>query len=94
MIAAHMGGEDNYDQTEELLLTENIFLDTSFVLRIMPLGLLKRFFRKHGVEHILFGSDSPFTDQVAELAYLLNLPFLTSSEKEQVAGGNAAALFL
>ncbi len=93
MIAAHMGGEDNYDQTEELLLGKNIFIDTSFVLRIMPFGLLKRFFRKHGADRILFGSDSPFKNQKAELAYLLNLSFLTTAEKEKVAGGNAAALF-
>ena len=93
MIAAHMGGEDNYQETEDLLLGKNIFIDTSFVLRIMPVGLLKRFFRKHGVERILFGSDSPFTDQARELSYLLNLSFLTTAEKEKVAGGNAASLF-
>ena len=94
MIAAHMGGEDNYDETEELLLGKDIFIDTSFVLRIMPFGLLKRFFRKHGVERILFGSDSPFTDQATELKYLLNLSFLTTAEKEKVAGQNAASLLL
>jgi predicted TIM-barrel fold metal-dependent hydrolase len=53
---------------------------------------LRRFFRKHPVERILFGSDSPFTDQDAELKYLLNLPFLSTSEKEKIAGGNAASL--
>jgi uncharacterized protein len=92
MIAAHMGGEDNYDETEALLLGEDIYLDTSFVLRLMPFGLLKRFFRKHGVERILFGSDGPFTDQTAELNYLLSLSFLTTADKEKVAGGNAASL--
>jgi len=92
MIAAHMGGEDNYKETEALLLGEDIYLDTSFVLRIMPFGLLKRFFRKHPVERILFGSDSPFTDQAAELDYLLNLSCLTTAEKEKVAGENALSL--
>lgn len=92
MIAAHMGGEDNYDETEKLLLGKNIFIDTSFVLRIMPFGLLKRFFRKHGVERILFGSDSPFKDQAKELAYLLGLSFLTATEKEKVACQNARSL--
>ena len=92
MILAHMGGEDNYDQTEALLLGRDVFLDTSFVLSIMPAGLLKRFFRKHGVDRILFGSDGPFRDQTAEFNYLLNLSFLTSHEKEKVAGKNAALL--
>ena len=94
MIAAHMGGEDNYEETEALLLGESIYIDTAFVLRLMPHELLKRFFRKHGVERILFGSDSPFTDQPMEFEYLMELPFLTSSEKDKIAGENAAALFL
>lgn len=92
MVAAHMGGEDNYEDTETCLLGRDIYLDTSFVLRIMNPETLKRFFRKHSVERILFGSDSPFTDQAAELDYLLNLDFLTDSQKEKVAGGNASAL--
>lgn len=36
MVAAHMGGEDNYDETEALLLGEDIYLDTSYILRVMP----------------------------------------------------------
>ncbi|BBO88725.1 amidohydrolase family protein [Desulfosarcina ovata] len=94
MILAHMGGEDNYEETETCLLGENIYLDTAFVLRIMETETLKRFFRKHPIERILFGSDSPFTDQAAELNYLLDLPFLTATEKEKIAGGNAADLML
>lgn len=92
MAAAHMGGEDNYEETETHLLGKDIYLDTAFVLRIMAPETLKRFFRKHPIERILFGSDSPFTDQDAELNYLLNLPFLTTSEKEKIAGGNAELL--
>lgn len=92
MVAAHMGGEDNYDDTESFLLGEDVYLDTAFVLRMMPQETLKRFFHKHPVERILFGSDSPFTDQAVELAYLFSLPFLTESEKNKVAGENAATL--
>lgn len=92
MVAAHMGGEDNYEDTESFLLGEDIYLDTAFVLRIMPADILKRFFRKHPVERILFGSDSPFTDQAAELTYVLSLPYLTESEKMRVVGENAARL--
>lgn len=92
MIAAHMGGEDNYEETEALLLGEDIYLDTSFVLRIMEKSTLKRFFKQHPVERFLFGTDTPFTDQKTELNYLLDLPFLTYDEKEKIAGQNAAAL--
>ena len=93
MIAAHMGGEDNYDQTEACLLGKNIYLDTAFVLRLMDPDTLKRFFQMHPIERFLFGSDSPFTDQSTELNYLQNLPFLSQDAKEKIAGKNAAELF-
>ena len=93
MIAAHMGGEDNYDQTETCLLGEDIYLDTAFVLRLMNPNTLKRFFRMHPVDRFLFGTDSPFTDQFTELNYLQSLPFLSQDAKDIITGKNAAELF-
>lgn len=93
IIAAHMGGEGNYDDTETFLLGSDIFLDTSFVLRFMPKTVLKRFIMKHSMERLLFGSDSPWTEQQAELEYLYSLPFISKDAKEKIAGINAARLF-
>jgi hypothetical protein len=92
MIAAHMGGEDNYKETEEYLLGTHIYLDTAFVLRIMDKTTLSRFFHHHPIDRFLFGSDSPFSNQSADLTYLWNLPFLTQDEKEKIAGKNAVEL--
>lgn len=92
MIAAHMGGEGVFDATERHLLGRDIFLDTSFVLRLMPPGLLERFMKKHPVDRILFGSDSPWTDQAEELRFLMDLPYLSATKMEKIAGGNAARL--
>lgn len=92
MVAAHMGGEDNYDETEAMLLGTEIYLDTAFVLKTMDETIFRRFFRKHPIERFLFGTDSPFTDQGTELQFLKNLPFLTPSQKERIAGENAATL--
>lgn len=92
MIAAHLGGEDNYDQTERILLGTRIFFDTSFVLRIIPQQTLKTFINKHPIDRFLFGTDSPWTDQKQEIEYLLALPFLTDDQKEKIAGANAARL--
>lgn len=92
MIAAHMGGEDNYDDTEACLLGTDIYLDTAFVLKIMDKRILERFFKQHPIERFLFGSDSPFTDQSTEIAYLLDLPFLSREAKEKIAGKNAAEM--
>lgn len=92
MIAAHMGGEDNYEETERYLLGTGVYLDTSFVLREMPLHTLKRFMRRHPIDRILFGSDSPFKAQSVELNFFLNLPFLSMEEKEKITGRNAVSL--
>jgi predicted TIM-barrel fold metal-dependent hydrolase len=92
MVAAHMGGEDNYEDTEEILLGRDIYLDTSYVLREMPESTLKGFIRRHSAERIIFGSDSPWKDQGKELDYLLSLPFLNDEEKEKIAGINAQRL--
>lgn len=92
IIAAHMGGEDNYDETEACLLGTDIYLDTAFVLKMMDEKILKRFFQKHPLDRFLFGTDSPFTDQKTELRFLNHLSFLTSSQKEKIAGQNAARL--
>lgn len=92
MVVAHMGGEAVFDETERSLLGKDIFMDTSFVLRVMPLDVLERFVKKHPAERILFGSDSPWTDQAEELRFLMSLPYLRGEEKAKIAGGNAARL--
>jgi uncharacterized protein len=92
MVVAHMGGEAVFDETERHLLGRDIFLDTSFVLRVMAPHVLERFVKKHPAERILFGSDSPWTDQSEELRFLMSLPYLGVEEKAKIAGGNAAQL--
>lgn len=92
IIAAHMGGEGNYEETEEFLLGKDIYFDTSFVLRKMPLNILERFIKRHPVEQILFGSDSPWSDQTRELNYLQELKFLSADAKEKILGKNASEL--
>jgi hypothetical protein len=92
MVAAHMGGEAVFDETEKHLLGSDIYMDTSFVLRVMPPDVLQRFIKNHPAERILFGSDSPWTDQSEELHFLMSLPYLSSEEKAKIAGRNAARL--
>ena len=92
IVAAHMGGEDAYEETEIHLLGRDIYLDTSFVLRKMEARTLERFFRKHPTERILFGTDSPWTDQGEDLRFLQDLPFLSEAALERITWRNAAGL--
>ena len=92
MILAHMGGEEVYDRTEKCLLGKKVFLDTSFVLRKMPIETLKRFVNKHPIERFLFGTDSPWVDQDLDVKFFRSLPFLSDAAKEKIMYTNAAQL--
>jgi predicted TIM-barrel fold metal-dependent hydrolase len=92
MILAHMGGEEIYDRTEKCLLGRDIYLDTSFVLRKMPIKILERFLNRHPIERFLFGTDNPWVDQDLDLKFFLSLPFLKEAAKEKIISTNAARL--
>lgn len=92
IIAAHFGGEDAWEESAAHLLGQDIYLDTSFVLRKMPGAFRERFFKEHPSDRLIFASDSPWTDQGEELRFLLQLPFLSESDKEKICFSNAARL--
>ncbi|SEM50841.1 hypothetical protein SAMN04489760_1192 [Syntrophus gentianae] len=92
MIVAHLGGEEAYEEAAEHLLGRDLYMDTSFVLRKMPRKFLERFLKEHPSDRLLFASDSPWTDQGEELQFLLQLPFLTESDKGKISCSNAARL--
>ena len=82
-ILAHMGGWKDWNTVEKELCSENVFFDTSFSLGsyIPPEGYslpeektkmlskeqFERMVKKHGANKILFGSDSPWSDQKRRL---------------------------
>ena len=106
-VTAHMGGWKNWDAIDILQPFNHLYLDTAFSLgRITPLfdtayapdqlpllsdkdfcELVKTF----GSDRILFGTDSPWTDQQAEKEHIMSLP-LSKQEKENIMGKNACRL--
>lgn len=91
VVAAHMGGYRFWDDTEKYLLGRDIYLDTSFSLPELGAGRMTAMIRAHGAGKILFGTDSPWTDQRTELEGILSLD-LRSDERNLILGGNAAKL--
>ncbi len=89
IILAHLGGHDMYAEVENLLAGKNIYLDTAYSLDQIPQEDLIRLIRKHGADHIVFGTDSPWTRQKQQVEYLRSLP-LTEEEKQQILWKNAA----
>ncbi len=93
IIAAHMGGYRFWDDVEKYLTGRSVFFDTSFSLPELGPARMIRMIRNHGSDKILFGTDSPWTEQSVELSGIQALD-LNTDEKAAILGGNAARLLL
>lgn len=98
LVLAHMGGWGMYNEVcDKLIGTPGVWLDTAFVLRNSPdfYFLSKEKFvdmvRTHGTDHILFGTDSPWSDQ-SEALKLICESGLNNDEIRMILGDNAARL--
>lgn len=107
LICAHMGGWRNWEEVIDFLGGTTVFLDTAFSLgdlsplepgdhagedrHMLSAQAFCRIVRAFGSKRILFGTDSPWSDQAASLAAIRALP-LTQEEKDDILGNNARAL--
>lgn len=88
IVAAHFGGHAEWDDVERYIVGTSIYLDTSMGFEYFPDEQFLRIARNHGVEKILFASDSPWSDAITELTRLRALP-LSGNEKDMILGQNA-----
>ena len=88
LIAAHLGGWDQWDMVEEYLIGTPIYLDTAYIAQFLPPKQCLRIIRNHGADKVLFGSDSPWEDPADTLQYLRSLG-LTDGVLEQITHRNA-----
>lgn len=91
IIAAHFGGHAQWEDVEKYLIGENIYLDTSMGFDFFGKEHFMRMARNHGIDKILFASDSPWSNAKTEIAHINDLP-LTDNEKTAILGGNAKKL--
>lgn len=106
IILAHMGGWKNWESVAEYLANTSAMLDTAFSLdKITPiddfhtdefLNLLNaddfmKLVKAFGTNRILFGTDSPWTDQSKSLEFINNLP-LGKEDKARILSENACEL--
>ena len=91
IVAAHTGGWKLWDQVEELFPNagDNLFVDTSFSMQFMKdPSQMARIIRKIGVDHVLFGTDSPWSDLKHSIKEIMECG-LDSNELEAVFWKNA-----
>ena len=88
IIAAHLGGHDQWDDVEEYLAGSGIYLETSMGFEFFAHEQFLRIAHKHGADKILFGSDAPWSNAGKEVKHIKALP-LQESEINAILGGNA-----
>ncbi|MGE5558692.1 MAG: amidohydrolase family protein [Bacillota bacterium] len=91
IIAAHMGGFRLWREVEDKLLGVPVYLDTSYSLFELGNEKMKDLIMRHGVERILFGTDSPWAGQDAEMESLKAVGF-SAEDWRRISGGNARVL--
>ena len=91
IVAAHLGGYRRWEEVAAHLLGSGVWLDTCYAIGHVPERLLREILGGHRPDRILFGSDSPWTDQAAEIARIRALG-LSSECTELILGGAARSL--
>ena len=91
VIFAHMGGEALWDDVEKYMIGKNIYIDTSFAVKLMDTKQVVRMINNHGSEKVLFGTDSPWCLQGEEIERIRQLGLPEISEKN-ILGLNAERL--
>lgn len=91
-VIAHLGGYRCWDGVlEHLVGISNIYFDTAYCARFMPIDIAEKVIRAHGADKILFASDLPWESpaQTKEFIQKLDIPKL---DKQKIITQNAARL--
>ncbi len=91
VVAAHFGGFRMWEEVERHLVGRPLYFDTSYTLSYLPSAEFVRLARRHGIERVLFGTDSPWADQGREVE-LMNATGLNDGELDAVFHQNAERL--
>jgi len=91
LIATHLGGWDEWDDVRHLLAGKPIYMEISFAFDSLDRERIREILLAHPAEYLLFGTDSPWTDQAATLKMLAELG-LPDALFERIVSGNARRL--
>lgn len=91
LILAHTGGHTMWDEVEEYLVGQDVYMDISYSRSEIALEQMVRIMKTHGADRILFGSDSPWDGQLETIQFVKSLD-ITGEEKKFILGLNGARL--
>ncbi|MGW8161213.1 MAG: amidohydrolase family protein [Desulfobulbales bacterium] len=73
LITTHLGAWDHWDEARRLLIGRPIYMELSYALDFLDLETARQMIIDHPPEYLLFGSDSPWSDQENALRLLRQL---------------------
>lgn len=73
LITTHLGAWDQWDEVRNLLIGRPIYMELSYALDFLDPNVARAMILNHPPEFLLFGSDSPWSDQKNTLELLQGL---------------------
>ena len=73
LITTHLGGWDDWQEVERLLIGRPIYMEISFAMGFLSPKTMARLLTAHPADFLLFGTDSPWQDQKEYLSQLQQL---------------------
>jgi predicted TIM-barrel fold metal-dependent hydrolase len=93
LITTHLGAWEDWDNVEKFMIGKEIYMEISFSLEFLEKGRARRMILSHPSDYILFGTDSPWTDQGETLKLFKELK-LPSQIEEKILYLNAQKLLM
>ncbi len=91
LITTHLGGWDDWQEVERVLIGRPIYLEISFALEYLKPQQAWRLLTSHPEEYLLFGTDCPWADQSRSLKQLRELE-LSETLFKKILWENGTAL--
>ncbi|MBF0329991.1 MAG: amidohydrolase family protein [Nitrospirae bacterium] len=91
LVASHLGAWDDWAEVERHMSGREVYMEISFSLELLNNADARRIITSHPEGYILFGSDSPWTEQCAAIKRLQGLGLGESLEK-RILRDNALSL--
>jgi predicted TIM-barrel fold metal-dependent hydrolase len=93
LITTHLGAWEDWDNVEKFMIGKEIYMEISFSLEFLEKEKARRMILSHPSDYILFGTDSPWTDQGETLKLFKELK-LPSQIEEKILYLNAQKLLM
>jgi len=90
-VATHLGAWQQWEEVERELAGKHIYMELSWSLDFLQAEQARRIILAHPADCVLFGTDSPWTDQGKTLSLFRNLK-LPQELENKILRGNAMAL--